>query len=382
MTKPTEQPPEWASDDNYTDGPKAGNPTKSDLPAQDAQALQGHIPGKIFPTAGNAYNAFLNKVSLLSQYTFAATSVPDLDQHILETDSLGRGGMAGLLTGGTSLAFTGILARNNGANTAITVVCDEGVGIALSTFGGAPNLTLQQVNTGAIQPQMVVSTVEENGIDNVDIRNFGVGRNLFLQAELSPAISIQINDSTGGARAPAFHMTPQPTPNSSTLAGSLFVEDSSELTKSLQFYAENIFPTNIERRPGYSVYAVETQVGSIVANDASPVIMASASFLPTLTPPVSGQVVLIEVTGTLQTASTVSGDIAIIHITDITDAADIKIDAIAISGSGVRSTTFAFTVKYTCPDAGAREFALRLAYLPVFDDVTGSDGFIRVTSFK
>lgn len=65
MTKPA-LPPAWASDLNYTTGPRPGTPTKVTIPA--AIANEGHRPGKLFPTPAQHMNDWLGQVSTYLQW--------------------------------------------------------------------------------------------------------------------------------------------------------------------------------------------------------------------------------------------------------------------------------------------------------------------------
>lgn len=87
-TKPSNEPPRWAIPGNYTTGPFIGQPRRVSIGA--AVANEGHRPGSNFPTTAEEWNDWLGDVGDLARWTFAGTSNPDADTHIVETDADGR----------------------------------------------------------------------------------------------------------------------------------------------------------------------------------------------------------------------------------------------------------------------------------------------------
>lgn len=170
MPKPSDNAPDWASDDLYTSGPDTGKPTKYTIP--DGVAAQGHRGGKNDPTAAQPYNDFLHKVARLCRWVFAGSSSGAADAHVVETNSIGSSSLQHIVVLGdgapTQPAVSvfqpvnahGVRVTGNAAsNDAAVKVTHAGTGIAVEVdtnngqpggkFTGTTGLLATGVGSGA-----------------------------------------------------------------------------------------------------------------------------------------------------------------------------------------------------------------------------------------
>lgn len=169
-TKPTNNTPIFASDAAYSVGPKVGQPTKSaDLGA--TLAVEGHVPGKDFPTSANEFNAWLNACSQLTDWVFKGTSAKDEDAHIVETDSGGVVNALAIDVGNTNSATTSALIRNNVFGNALQIISTDAQQSAVridsnNTTTGAPvSLDITNNKTGFASHMIVAVT--DGGSDSL-----------------------------------------------------------------------------------------------------------------------------------------------------------------------------------------------------------------------
>lgn len=127
----------FATDANFGSGPASGFPTKL-IPGAPAQ---GFIPGDGINAEWVNY-LFNVTGQWVTDWLDGGTSAPDLDAHIVETDSGGEASIAGLNLGGTVSADLPLdIASNSGANVnsvhvdhsntnpAVFVESDDGIGV-------------------------------------------------------------------------------------------------------------------------------------------------------------------------------------------------------------------------------------------------------------
>lgn len=150
-TKPLTQPPIWASNVNWSTGPHALEPNKSDV-AADAIAPEGHVPGALFPSAADVQNSVQNRSTLLARWLFEGTFLPNEDAHVVETDAVGKAGVAQLNVAGhtTQSGPTLAVGDSQGATNALLVIGgtnDAAVSIKTSS---APALAMLRTAGSAV----------------------------------------------------------------------------------------------------------------------------------------------------------------------------------------------------------------------------------------
>lgn len=133
-TKPTKIPDIWASADNYSLGPKVGRPTKTPELSPIGAALEGHIPGKQFPTTANEFNRWCFDISKVAEWVMNGRSDRDISAHVKETDSDGRISATKAYFGGTGVSGPSLFVQESGSGDAIlaSVVNARGLNIAQS----------------------------------------------------------------------------------------------------------------------------------------------------------------------------------------------------------------------------------------------------------
>lgn len=189
-TKPATTLKGWATDTNYSTGPKAGSPTKQTIP--DGVAAEGHRPGKTAPTAAEYWNWWLNVLWLWIDWLRQGSSAGAANAHICETDSTGKlqleslvaqpstnGAVAGRFVGANDANALEVLhnsglgaqaiyllntdvgsttwTRNTGGGLALYALSDSGTGAYLKGYqgalceatGDAPALRANGANTGS-----------------------------------------------------------------------------------------------------------------------------------------------------------------------------------------------------------------------------------------
>lgn len=126
----------FATDLNFGTGPATGSPTKI-VPAS---PLQGFIPGT--GIAAEHVNYLFNITGQwITDWLDLGSSLPGLDAHLVETDSLGVAELAGLEVGGTAGVFVPLSVQSNAAvltSATITNSNVNGTGLIVSanTSGG------------------------------------------------------------------------------------------------------------------------------------------------------------------------------------------------------------------------------------------------------
>lgn len=182
-TKPSTALPPWATNVNYTIGPKTGQPTRGHVPGL---MPNGMVPGKNYPMGAEEVNYYLGLNSEWGAWLADGSSSGPSSAHIVETDSLGKtvlqaldiigstpvAGPALSVTQGSSGSPVAYFARNSsdpgeaivsiGGPTAaprgIQVQSANFEGISIATSGAAPihlgvqfaTITTPGANTGAI----------------------------------------------------------------------------------------------------------------------------------------------------------------------------------------------------------------------------------------
>lgn len=132
-----------ATDEKIASGPAEGLPTKVIPPTME----QGFVPGQ--GISARMVNWLFNVVGQWIGWLNSGTSKPEQDAHIVETDSVGKTSVAGLVAGGTSANFRAIFATaNTGAGvSAMDVANTDGSALQCSSQGEPA--TIVASNNGA-----------------------------------------------------------------------------------------------------------------------------------------------------------------------------------------------------------------------------------------
>lgn len=175
MAKPVDSLPEFASDADYSVGPKVGQPTKSsDFGA--ALSAEGHVPGKDFPTTANEFNAWLNLSSLYGKWVEDGTFLKQADAHIVETNSSGTLNALTFNCGDVASSFaTAAIIMNNFAGHALHVLGDAAQSETMridstNISSGSPTsliITNDAKNTPSPTHVVVVDTNPSGGDDSL-----------------------------------------------------------------------------------------------------------------------------------------------------------------------------------------------------------------------
>lgn len=139
----------WATNANYTTGPKLGSPTKVAISA--GEIAEGHRPGATAPTAAEKWNTWLNDLSGWIGWLESGSAAGPERAHVVEGDANGqinpKRAVIGPHTSGTSLSVVG-----NTSTRALNVqggAGQQGARILAGT-GGAGGLEVQGSDSGSI----------------------------------------------------------------------------------------------------------------------------------------------------------------------------------------------------------------------------------------
>lgn len=127
MPRPAKVPDIWSQVDLYTVGPKAGQPTKTDIFSAVAEALEGHVPGKFFPTTANGFNRWCRDMSESVNWLHEARDDRAISAHIVETDATGKHSGSKAHFGGTGTTGPSLLLEENASGDTLDVRADNNV---------------------------------------------------------------------------------------------------------------------------------------------------------------------------------------------------------------------------------------------------------------
>jgi hypothetical protein len=156
----------FATSVNYSVGPFTGDPTK---------VVPGDIPNGLVP--GNGVPAgWLNYLFAIAGdwtvWLLAGSDAPDLDAHLVETNSNGEGSLAQLSLGGTAASLQAlIVTQNTGAQSSSIFVTNTGTGTAVLASAVGAVSAIKGTNTGTGAGVEGVAS----GTNNVGVKGTGVG---------------------------------------------------------------------------------------------------------------------------------------------------------------------------------------------------------------
>lgn len=170
-TKPATALKAWATDANFSTGPKAGSPTKQEIP--DGVAAEGHRPGKTAPTAAEYWNWWLWVLWYWIDWLRQGSSAGEATAHVCETNADGKlqleallvapanamstagrivgpplAGNALQLTSANTLGDPTLYAEATDAGAAIYAVA-EGIAVECSSANAFGQATISTTATGA-----------------------------------------------------------------------------------------------------------------------------------------------------------------------------------------------------------------------------------------
>ncbi len=137
MPRPSKIPDIWSQADNYSVGPKAGQPTKTAIGNPVAEALEGHFPGKDFPTTSNGFNRWCRDMSESVNWLHEARTDRQVSSHIVETDANGKVSGASAHFGGTTAAGPSLLVEENNGGDSLQVGASNNVAVRVTTLMSA-----------------------------------------------------------------------------------------------------------------------------------------------------------------------------------------------------------------------------------------------------
>lgn len=142
MPKPGSAPTQWASDTNFTSGPKNGQPTKAGLVAN---APQGLVPGDTVKS--EPINASLNECTAWAQWVYEGTSLNTTSAHIVETTAAGTVEVRGLVLAPDTDDFAAVIMDGTNLSTSWALeATDITLGFSITAASSA-NATLMFLDT-------------------------------------------------------------------------------------------------------------------------------------------------------------------------------------------------------------------------------------------
>lgn len=232
-TKPGTTLKGWATDANYSTGPKSGSPTKQTIP--DGVAAEGHRPGKTAPTAAEYWNWWLNVLWLWIDWLRQGSAVGAANAHLLETGTDGRfqvegidvvaantaaralkvdgppgAGNAVFATSDNAFGDATIYAQTEGAGAAIEADAESGAGSAIYAHNSnvdvpailaTGNPAIQATSVGSQEALRAAGSATSTQAAKFTTSN-AAGMALLAQGGASaPAAAM----AEGGANSPGFY---------------------------------------------------------------------------------------------------------------------------------------------------------------------------------